>query len=50
MVLLNAGAALMASGTATDIEEGIALAADCIDSGKAIHTLESLISYSRNCG
>ena len=50
MVLLNAGAALMASGAATDIGEGIALAADCIDSGKAIHTLESLISYSRNCG
>lgn len=50
MVLLNAGAALMASGAATDIGEGMALAADCIDSGKAIHTLESLISYSRNCG
>ena len=50
MVLLNAGAALMASGAATDIGEGIALAADCIDSGNAIHTLESLISYSRNCG
>ena len=49
MVLLNAGAALMAAGAATDIGAGIALAADCIDSGKAAQTLESLVSYSRNC-
>lgn len=49
MVLLNAGAALMAAGEATDISAGIALAADCIDSGKASQTLESLISFSRNC-
>ena len=47
MVLLNAGAALMAAGKAKDIGEGITLAADCIDSGKASHTLESLVSYSQ---
>ncbi|RZW17228.1 MAG: anthranilate phosphoribosyltransferase, partial [Desulfobulbaceae bacterium] len=47
MVLLNAGAALMAAGKAKDIGGGIALAADCIDSGKAVNTLESLVSYSQ---
>ena len=47
MVLLNAGAALMAAGEAEDIEGGIALAAGCIDSGKAFDTLESLVAHSR---
>ncbi|MGI9535731.1 MAG: anthranilate phosphoribosyltransferase [Desulfocapsaceae bacterium] len=49
MVLLNAGAALMAAAAAIDIGAGIDLAAECIDSGKAAQTLESLISYSRSC-
>jgi anthranilate phosphoribosyltransferase len=48
MVLLNAGAALMAAERAKDIQEGIALAAECIDSGEASHTLESLVSYSQS--
>ena len=47
MVLLNAGAALMAAGEGKDIGEGIAMAADCIDSGKALRTLESLVSFSQ---
>ena len=48
MVLLNAGAALMAAERAKDFQEGIALAAECIDSGEAAHTLESLVSYSQS--
>jgi len=46
MVLLNAGAALMAAGAADDIGAGIALAAQCVDSGSASEKLEALISFS----
>ena len=49
MVLLNAGAALMAAGAADDISSGVELAAECIDSGKAIRTLESLVDFSASC-
>ena len=48
MVLLNAGAALMAAGEAEDMRAGIALAADSIDSGKAFSTLESLVALSHS--
>lgn len=47
-VLLNAGAALMTAGKASDIPEGIDLAAEAIDSGKAKGTLQAMISYSRD--
>lgn len=47
MVLLNAGAALMAAGMAEDIGSGITLAADCIDSGKAAAALAALVDVSR---
>jgi anthranilate phosphoribosyltransferase len=50
MVLLNSGAALMAAGVADDLKAGIALAADCIDSGKALATLEKLISFTQAAG
>ena len=43
MVLLNGGAALMAAGLARDLAGGVALAAECIDSGKALQKLEELI-------
>ena len=46
MVLLNAGAALMAAGEAQDIGGGISLAAESIDSGRAAKTLELLIASS----
>ena len=49
MALLNAGAALMAAGAAADIGAGIESAAECIDSGKAMQTLESLIAFSTSC-
>lgn len=47
MVLLNAGAALMAAGMTEDIGSGITLAADCIDSGKAAAALAALVDVSR---
>lgn len=45
-VLLNAGAALCAGGAADSIAEGIKLAAELIDSGKAYQTLEKVIEVS----
>lgn len=46
MVLLNAGAALYVSGAAKSIAEGIRLAAESIDSGKAQKKLELLIQMT----
>ncbi|MCR5684587.1 MAG: anthranilate phosphoribosyltransferase [Lachnospiraceae bacterium] len=45
-VLLNAGAALYVDGKADSFKDGIALAADLIDSGKASATLEKMIEIS----
>ena len=45
-VLLNAGAALYIGGKAKDMKEGVALAAELIDSGKALATLHKLIEVS----
>ena len=45
-VLLNAGAALYIGGKAESMKEGIALAAELIDSGKALETLKKLIEVS----
>ncbi len=45
-VLLNAGAALYIGGKAESIQKGIQLAGELIDSGKALETLEKLISLS----
>ena len=47
VVLLNAGAALVAAGKTTTIREGVRLAADSIDSGRAERTLEALIAASK---
>ncbi len=47
VVLLNAGAALVAAGRAPDMAEGIALAASVIDSGAALEKLDALIAYSQ---
>jgi anthranilate phosphoribosyltransferase len=46
MVLLNTAAALAAAGKAGDIKEGIKVAGDSIDSGKALERLERLISFT----
>ncbi|MCI6886185.1 MAG: anthranilate phosphoribosyltransferase [Lachnospiraceae bacterium] len=45
-VLMNAGAALYIGGKAATMKDGIALAAELIDSGKALETLHKLIEVS----
>ena len=45
-VLLNAGAALYIGGKAKDMKEGVVLAAELIDSGKALATLQNFIEFS----
>ena len=45
-VLLNAGAALLVADKVQTIEDGIAMAADSIDAGKAKHTLSRLVAVS----
>ncbi|MFC2031319.1 anthranilate phosphoribosyltransferase [Chloroflexota bacterium] len=46
VVLLNAAAALVAGGAAADLAEGVACAADSIDSGAALRTLQALVDFS----
>ena len=45
-VLLNAGASLYIGAKAESFEQGVKLAAEIIDSGKALQTLEKLIEVS----
>ena len=45
-ILMNAGASLYIGGKADSMRDGIALAADIIDSGKALVTLEKFIEVS----
>ena len=47
-VLLNAGAAIYIGGKAGSMQEGIALAAELIDSGKALAALDSFIRSSNS--
>ncbi|SFG70646.1 anthranilate phosphoribosyltransferase [Lachnospiraceae bacterium C7] len=47
-VLLNAGAALYIAGKADTLEGGVKLAAELIDSGQAMKTLEKMIAVSNN--
>ena len=46
VVLLNAAAALVASSRASDFHEGVRLAADSIDTGRAMTKLERLIEFT----
>jgi anthranilate phosphoribosyltransferase len=46
IVLLNAGAALMVSGAVVDVKEGVALAAQALDSGAARTKLDELVKAS----
>ena len=45
-VLMNAGAALYIGGKANSMKDGVALAAEMIDSGRALQTLNILIEVS----
>jgi anthranilate phosphoribosyltransferase len=47
IVLINAAAALIVAGKATDLREGAALAASAIDTGAAKAKLERLIAVSQ---
>ena len=46
-MLLNAAAAIVAGDKARDLNEGVQVAAEVIDSGKALEKLEGLIAASR---
>ncbi|MEW5422872.1 anthranilate phosphoribosyltransferase [Amorphus sp. 3PC139-8] len=46
IVLMNAGAALLIADRASSLEEGVALAAETIDSGRALETLGKLVAAS----
>lgn len=48
IVLMNAGACLYIGGKADSIKEGVKLAAELIDSGKALAKLEAMIEQSKN--
>ena len=48
LVLLNAGAAIMAGGRADTLREGVALAAEAIDSGGAMRKLDDLKEFTRS--
>ena len=47
VVLLNAGAALMAGGLTDSLSQGIEMATEIINSGKALEKLDGLIAYSQ---
>lgn len=47
-VLMNAGAALYIYGKAESMKQGVELAAELIDSGKALETLDKLIEVSNS--
>ena len=47
IVLLNAAAAIVAGDKASDLNEGVQIAAEVIDSGKALEKLEGLVAASR---
>jgi len=48
IVLINSAACLVAAGRAKSFKEGIEIAKDSIDSGKAKEKLQSLISFTNN--
>jgi anthranilate phosphoribosyltransferase len=45
-VLMNAGAGLVIAGRAADLGEGVRMAADTIDEGRAVHVLDRLVVVS----
>ncbi len=50
VVLLNAAAGLLAAEEVADFEEGLNLAAEAIDSGRALNKLEQLVELSQSLG
>jgi anthranilate phosphoribosyltransferase len=50
IVLINASAAIVAGGGAEDLRDGMQIAAESIDSGKAKATLKKLIDITQGSG
>ena len=50
VVLANSAAVLMIGGNAKDLKEGIGVAREVIDSGKALRTVDSLVELSQQLG
>ncbi|MCC6315868.1 MAG: anthranilate phosphoribosyltransferase [Thermomicrobiales bacterium] len=50
VILLNAGAGLYAANAADSMAEGVALAAEAIDDGRAMTALERLVTVSQRIG
>jgi len=48
MVLLNAGAALMAAGRSDDLASGVALAREVVASGAALNKVEALVAFAKS--
>lgn len=48
IVLINAAAGLIVADKAKDLKEGVTMAADAIDSGKALKVLEALVTVSNS--
>jgi anthranilate phosphoribosyltransferase len=46
-ILLNAAGAIAAAGHAGDLSEGLAMAAEAVDSGAAAARLDALVEFSR---
>ena len=49
IILLNAGAALYTIGKAATMKEGVELARQAVDSGKALEKLDEFIQYTNAC-
>ena len=47
VVLLNAAALLLAAGAARDMQDGLGLAGDAVDSGRALRKVDALIAFSQ---
>lgn len=47
MVLLNAAGALLVADKVSDLKDGVAMAAELIDSGKALAKLDGLVAYCK---
>lgn len=47
IAVLNAAAVLYAAGRAADLREGMALAEEAVDSGRALRKLEELVDFTR---
>ena len=46
--VLNAAAALMVAGRVDDLESGVVLAAEALDSGRAVGVLDTLVTTSQD--